>query len=362
MNRVTIAGLADQLGISKASVSYALNGQPGVSETTRQKVLMLARELGWYPSSSARALSHARADVIGIVLSREPEMIGSEPYYMSLLAGIESVLSAADVSLLLRMVGSAGTRDLAVYERWAGERRVDGVILFDHLDRDPRPALLDRLSLPFVLHGASRASADLAGTVVDQAADAATLVRHLHGLGHRRIAHISGPLALVHERMRKAAVLADAAELGMAVREIECDYTMAGAAAATRALMDPAALGSSGSSGSAGSSGSSGSSGSADLPTALIFGNDLMAMGGAAALKELGIAIPAAVSVVSWDDSILCQVGSPAVTALQRDPEEQGRSSARLLLDVIAGRDRQSISSPPGRLVVRASTGRGPTG
>ncbi|HEV7167281.1 MAG TPA: LacI family DNA-binding transcriptional regulator [Micrococcaceae bacterium] len=354
MNRVTIAGLADQLGISKASVSYALNGQPGVSELTRQKVLMLARELGWYPSSSARALSHARADVIGIVLSREPEMIGSEPYYMSLLAGIESVLSAADVSLLLRMVGSAGTRDLAVYERWAGERRVDGVILFDHLDRDPRPALLDRLQLPFVLHGASRASADLAGTVVDQAADAATLVGHLHGLGHRRIAHISGPLALVHERVRKAAVLADAAALSMAVQEIECDYTMAGAAAAIRALMGP---------GSSGSSDSSGSSGSAaELPTALIFGNDLMAMGGAAALKELGIDIPAAVSVVSWDDSILCQVGSPAVTALQRDPEEQGRSSARLLLDVIAGRDRQSISSPPGRLVVRASTGRGPTG
>ena len=87
--RVTIGGLADRLGLSKASVSYALNGQPGVSAETRQRVLALAEELGWHPSSSARALSRARSDAIGIVLRRDPGLLGAEPYYMSLLAGVE---------------------------------------------------------------------------------------------------------------------------------------------------------------------------------------------------------------------------------------------------------------------------------
>lgn len=339
MNRVTIAGLAEQLGISKASVSYALNGQPGVSESTRRRVLTLAQELGWYPSSSARALSHARTDVIGIVLSREPEMIGAEPYYMSLLAGIESVLSGSEMSLLLRMVGSEQARDLAVYERWAGERRVDGVILFDHLAQDPRPALLDRLGLPFVLHGASAPRQDAACTIVDQSLDAASIINHLHSLGHRRIAHVSGPLALVHESVRTAAVLEHGRRCGLEVVQVESDYTLAGAGAVTERLMAPAGQA------------------AAQRPTAIVCGNDLMAVGSAMALKRLGMRIPDDVSIVSWDDSILCQVCSPAVTALQRDPEQQGRASARLLLDVIAGRRPASTTSPRGELMVRASTG-----
>lgn len=333
MNRVTIAGLADQLGISKASVSYALNGQRGVSAETREKVLVLARELGWYPSSSARALSHARTSVIGIVLSREPEMIGAEPYYMSLLAGIESVLGATDMSLLLRMVGAEGRRDLAVYERWAGERRVDGVILFDHLIQDPRLELLGRLQLPFVLHGASVELPGTTCTTVDQDEDAATLVNHLHRLGHRRIAHVTGPLTLIHEKARLAAVLRHAGEHGVEVTDVESDYTLEGAAVATHALLAAPAR-----------------------PTAIIYGNDLMAMGGITALKSAQVSVPAAVSVVSWDDSILCQVGSPAVTALQRDPQEQGRRSARLLLAVIAGQHPANVRAGAGVLMVRESS------
>ncbi|MCZ2402851.1 LacI family DNA-binding transcriptional regulator [Paenarthrobacter sp. Z7-10] len=335
MNRVTIAGLAEQLGISKASVSYALNDQRGVSAETRQRVLALAQELGWYPSSSARALSHARTGAIGIVLSREPEMIGAEPYYMSLLAGIESVLGATDMSLLLRMVGTEGQRDLAVYERWAGERRVDGVILFDHLIGDPRLALLDRLALPYVLHGASVELPGATCTTVDQDEDAATLVTHLHELGHHRLAHVTGPRTLIHEKARLAAVLRHAGRHGMDVTDIESDYTLAGGAAATSALLA-----------------------GASMPTAVIYGNDLMTMGGMTAFKLARVPVPDAVSVVSWDDSILCQLGSPAVTALQRNPQEQGRRSARLLLEVIAGRQPANVRAGAGVLVVRESSAR----
>jgi DNA-binding LacI/PurR family transcriptional regulator len=84
----------------------------------------MARELGWYPSSSARALSRARTGAIGLVLSRDPAAIGTE-------------------------LG----RDLGVCERWAGEGRVDGVILFDQQEDDARLPLVTRLGLPAVLNG-----------------------------------------------------------------------------------------------------------------------------------------------------------------------------------------------------------------
>jgi DNA-binding LacI/PurR family transcriptional regulator len=333
VTRVTIAGLANQLGLSKASVSYALNGQPGVSDDTRAKVVNLATELGWYPSSSARALSHARADVIGIVLSREPESIGSEPYYMSLLAGIESVLAEAEMGLLLRMVGPDAGRDLAVYERWSGERRVDGVILFDQLDNDPRPELLGRLRMPFVLHGASEPIGAGATTYVDQSVDAAAIIDHLQLLGHSRLGHVTGPLTLIHERARCDAVRRLAHDAGMDVAAVESDYTLEGAMLATRQLMARTMP-----------------------PTALIYDSDLMAVGGTHALRELRIAVPASAAVVSWDESILCRLVSPPLTALQRDPVEQGRRSARLLLDVIAGRSLGNASTLASRLLVRAST------
>jgi DNA-binding LacI/PurR family transcriptional regulator len=140
---VTIAGLADRLGLSKASVSYALNGLPGVSDETRERVLALAEELGWHPSSSARALSRARSDTIGIVLRRDPGLLGAEPYYMSLLAGVESELSETGQSLLLRMVGADTGQEVAAYRRWSAEARVDGVMLFDITFDDTRPRLLE---------------------------------------------------------------------------------------------------------------------------------------------------------------------------------------------------------------------------
>ena len=80
--RATIGDVARRLGISKAAVSYALNGQPGVSAATRQRALELAQELGWYPSSSARALSGAETGVVGLVLSRPSDLLTIETFFM----------------------------------------------------------------------------------------------------------------------------------------------------------------------------------------------------------------------------------------------------------------------------------------
>ena len=145
--RVTISDIARRLAISKASVSYALNGRPGVSSETRRKVLELADELGFQASSAAVALSASRSGTIGLVIARDPSVITAEGYYMRTLFGVEQYLNDADGSLLLRLTGEGG-EDLDVYRRWARQRRVDGFLLFDEFDDDPRLPLLTSLGMP----------------------------------------------------------------------------------------------------------------------------------------------------------------------------------------------------------------------
>src|SRR5450756_1676597 len=103
--RATMGDIARRLDISKTAVSYALNGQPGVSSATRQRVLDLAKDLGWYPSSSARALSGAETGVIGLVLSRPSDLLTIETFFIHFLSGIEQVLTERGSSLLLRIIG-----------------------------------------------------------------------------------------------------------------------------------------------------------------------------------------------------------------------------------------------------------------
>ena len=330
LERVTIGGLADRLGLSKASVSYALNGQPGVSAETRKRVLALAKELGWHPSSSARALSRARSDAIGIVLRRDPELLGAEPYYMSLLAGVEIELAETGKSLLLRMVGASDGQDVATYRRWSAERRVDGVMLFDLTVGDPRPGLLDELGLTFVLHGNREELAPGRVLLYDADADATLLIGHLARLGHRSLLHIRGPQEFEHELDRRDAVAEHAAAHGMRVAFETSDYSMAAGERLTDARLraDPAL-------------------------TAIVTSNDLLALGAQAALTRCG---RDDIALLSWDDSLLCRLGSRPITALARFPEEQGRRATRMLLDQLAGRPTRRTTARPSELLTRATS------
>lgn len=90
---------------------------------TRQRVLELARELGWYPSSSARPLSGAETGVIGLVLSRPSGLLTIETFFINFLSGIEQVLTERGSSLLLRVIGEHPEAETHTCERWWGERR-----------------------------------------------------------------------------------------------------------------------------------------------------------------------------------------------------------------------------------------------
>ena len=106
MKRPTIADIAQRAGVSKGAVSYALNGQPGVSEATRQRIVAIAREIGFNPNSAARALSGATARAVGLTICRPARILSIEPFFMGLISGFEAELAARGFALTLQVVAT----------------------------------------------------------------------------------------------------------------------------------------------------------------------------------------------------------------------------------------------------------------
>jgi len=332
--KATMADIARQLGISRAAVSYALNGQPGVAADTRERVLKLAVDLGWHPSASARALMGSDIKVIGLALSRPTDTFAVDSFFFEFLAGVESLLAERGWSLLLRVIGDVPELEIATYRRWWGEGRIDGVVLVDERHHDARLAAVEEIGLPAVLCGGPRKGISLPCIWTDQAGDAALIVDHLAALGHRRIAHVSGPREFVHERGRQRGVRQAAARHKMSVITVEGSYAPEDARAAVQRLLEEP-----------------------EQPTALIFGNDHMSVAGVKLLRELGRSVPEEFSVVSWDDSPLTRAVDPELTALYRDNQAYGRQAAETLLELVAGRQPGLVAVPRSQLRERASSG-----
>ncbi|NYI98208.1 DNA-binding LacI/PurR family transcriptional regulator [Streptomonospora nanhaiensis] len=333
MRRPTIADIAQAAGVSKGSVSYALNGKPGVSEATRLRVLAIAEELGWAPSTAARALSDGRADAIGMVVGRPARTLGLEPFFMELMSGVQTALAETSTSLLLQVTPDQ-EQEVRTYRNWHAQSRVDGVLVVDLLTEDRRPAALAEMGLPAVLVGGPLPGAAQPCVWSDDAASVARAVGYLAGLGHRRVSRVAGPAALLHTHRRTAAFEEAAAALGLSDwATVHADYSDASGAQATRRLLSrrPA-------------------------PTALVFDNDLMAVAGLGVAHELGFAVPADLSVVAWDDSPLCRMTRPALTAVSRDVKGYGEHAARVLRELLAGGAVTDTAAAPATLVERAST------
>src|ERR1700692_2765081 len=98
MRRPTIADMARRAGVTKAAVSFALNGQPGVSGATRERILAIAAEIGLPPNSAPLALSDGKAGAFGLVIDRPARTLGSEVFFMQLISGIQGELALNHVT------------------------------------------------------------------------------------------------------------------------------------------------------------------------------------------------------------------------------------------------------------------------
>ena len=336
--RPTIEDVARRAGVSKGAVSFALNGRPGVADATRDRILAAAEQIGWTPSHRARALAARRALAVGLVMARPPETLGADPFFPSFIAGIEAALAPLGQSLLLQMVGDR-EREADSYRRLAADGRVDGVFLTDLRVDDPRPAALAAVGLPAVLIAPFCTDPRLACVSVDDRPGIRAAVEHLVALGHRRIAHVAGPDEFVHGVSRREAWAGALRAAGLpGSPHVTADFSAAGGAAATAALLDLA-----------------------EPPTAIVYANDLMAIAGTALAATRGVDVPGDLSVTGFDDTEVAAHLLPPLTTVRTDAFGWGRAAALRLMALVEGTPTSNPDLPPPRLVVRSSTGPPPT-
>lgn len=331
----TIADIAREVGVSVSAVSYALNGKAGVSADRRQRIIEVAERLGYRPNMSAQALASSCARAFGLVINRPAEVVGSDHFFPAFMAGAQSVLSRRGYALLLDILVDG--KEQEHYERLVSSGQVSGFFLTDLLVDDPRLDFLDQRGVPAVIAG-GEAVEGFDFPVVTYGEDAALqdAVDELVGLGHTRIAAVTGPRTMRHaERRRRTIATALAAHgLGL-VDSIEGDFGAAsGATAMTRLLARR------------------------NRPTAVLFSNDQMAIAGASIAQAMGYSIPGDLSVIGIDDIDLAPLVHPALTTVSADFFGTGAEAARILLDGNQDGARHSIGNA--HLVRRSSVGPAP--
>ncbi|MFI6813906.1 substrate-binding domain-containing protein [Nonomuraea sp. NPDC050328] len=328
----TILDVARATGLSAASVSRALNGKPGVSDSTRATVLAKAAELGFTGNATARALKSGRTGRIAVTL---PWL--HMDYAAHILSGAAEVLQDGGQSLALGTTVADGGSVLPALERLA-RHGVDGAVVVLPRSAPAEYARLEAAGLPVVLvDPVADAAARFPSVTLDNAGAGRLATAHLLGLGHRRIGVVTGETGLLSTRERLRGVREALREAG--------------------AELDPDLL-------FQGSYGRAESGRSATLamlagprpPTAVFAFNDRIAFGVLQAARESGLDVPGELSVVGFDDDSAALM-TPPLTTVAQPLARMGASAGRLLLDWLAGRDPGAARVElPGELVVRSST------
>ncbi|WP_433887546.1 LacI family DNA-binding transcriptional regulator [Streptomyces sp. CA-111067] len=329
--KATIKDVALRAGVSPSAVTIAVHNKPGVSPATKERILQAARELGWSPNQAAQSLSGKQLHTVGLAIARPARMLGLEPFYMEFISGIESVLGQHSCSLLLRLVEPA--EEVEVHREWWQGNRVNGSILVDLRVDDERVPALAAIGLPAVVVGHPSLAGPFTSVWTDDAAATAEAVRYLAALGHRRIARVSGPAELGHSAIRTKAFAEISQGLGVQSQTVVADFSADQGSRACRSLLL-----------------------SADRPTAIIFDNDIMAVTALGVAAEFGLSVPADLSLLAWDDSQLCQLTRPTLSAMQHDIFSFGADVTQTLFDVMTRQEHASHAAQVPGLVPRGST------
>jgi DNA-binding LacI/PurR family transcriptional regulator len=331
-SRPSISDIARRAMVSTAAVSYALNDRPGVSDSTKERILAIADSMGWRPSRAARTLHSAYTNAVGLLLVGPEENVDSASFLFQFVTGVQSELSAHDVLLVLHTAANVEDAS-AIYRRWRAEHRVDGIILLNPLTDDPRIPVLTELDIPAVIIGDARRSSKLPSVWTDDRPAARLAVNHLAELGHRRIARIGLNPRYLHSGIRRRAIMAALRGAGL-----PADLSAYTGETPDHELILHMLR-------------------SKSRPTAVIFEDPSVAVRATVELQKVGVVIPNELSVIAWDDAESCRLIQPALTALQRDVREYGRVATRRLMAAVRGeRIGEHVKGTTTKLVVRDST------
>ncbi len=326
----TINDVAQRAGVSYQTVSRVINHHPSVAHETRERVQTAIRALDYHPSTVARSLATKHSASIGVVSYGIAHFGPAQ-----MLASLESAARERGYSLSDVSVSELTTEQIGQALQTLRSQRVDGIIMFAPLLAAGDAQIEDLCAdLPLVLTDAEPKAGRYV-TAVDQFTGARLAAQHLLGLGHRRIALVNGPLRWYAALLRHQGWLSVLHQSKLqAVADLEADWTAAGGYRATRGLLESGA----------------------DF-TALLVGNDQMALGALRALHERGLSLPRDVSVVGFDDIPEAPYLEPPLTTIRQDFSVLARQGLDQLITRIETPERANqLTLLVPSLIVRDST------
>jgi len=344
-DRITIRQLARLSGVSIGTVSRALNGYADVNPETRERIIRLAQELDYTPAAAARSLVTQRSHVVGVFLETgegHPDL--QHPFFHEVLVGVKNVIGAGGYDLLLfaseRPGNGYGEHS---YLKRARHHNVEGVVLFGVDADDDEVRRLVRSEMACVGVDVELIGPKTEYVISDSASGIGSAMRHLHELGHRRIATITGMLDKKPGNDRLRAYRSELQALGLGFRDEYVAYGDFYVETGHRAMARLLELD--------------------EPPTAVVTASDLMALGAIRAVAEAGLSVPHDVSIVGFDDIQLAGHVHPPLTTLRQDKAGLGAEAGRALLALIDGEtDLPEAVTLPVELIVRGSTAAPPSG
>ncbi|MDO7906912.1 LacI family DNA-binding transcriptional regulator [Paenibacillus sp. JX-17] len=305
----TIKDVAKLAGVALSTASYALSGDSKVSPKTRAKVLEAARSLNYRKNGIAMDLKRSRTNTIALILT---DLSG--PYYSELIRSIQDVALAHGHDLIA--CSSMGERDSTAI-KFLREKRVDGAVVLAHNIADD--ILLESAGerFPIIVMDRELTGDHLVNVLVDGEQGGYRATQYLIEAGHRSIAYISGPLNSYDNQQRYKGFQRAMHESGLSEKpkwRLSGGFVREGGYSATKMMIMQG-----------------------ELPTAVFYGNDEMAVGGMKAFEDHGISIPDEVSVIGFDDIELAGYANPPLTTVRQPKSEAGSLAGHLLFQMLDG-------------------------
>lgn len=330
---VTIKDIAKKAGYSVTTVSRALNGYDDVNEDTREKIIAVARELGYYPNRIAQQLVTKKTNTFAVfTLDRQTFQ---NQFITLLISGLMDELALDDYNLLL--FPSQKLQSAAEVANRCRQQGVGGAVIMGLRLSDPVVKELPQVNFPTVLVDVPIKGKRAGYVSSDNITGAAQAVDYLARLGHRTIGFINGHSQAWVSRERLAGYEKGLAQHGLPFSPTlvyEGDFSKESGLQGAQALVRR----------------------HPEL-TALFVASDLMAVGAVEGLSELGMRVPEDVSVIGFDDQEYARHTRPALTTVRQDMYGMGKQAARLLIQMVENQDYEPIHTDlKPELVVREST------
>lgn len=323
MSNVTIKDIARCLKVSATTVSNALNNKPGVGKDVKNKIMKLAKEMGYQPNFFAKGLVSRQSYAIGLIITNI-----ADPFYPELALGVQEKASKSGYSTMLFNTNHSIENEKKIIQM-LGSKCVDGVILSTVQQDDPNIGLLNDLGIPYVLVNRlilnPKMGSNIDSVSLDNYGGSYKMATHLCRLGHTRISIITGDMQSSTAIMRTRGAKDAFSEFDITIPPkwlVEGGYSKDKAYLAAKVVLKQK-----------------------DRPTAILAQDDNMALGVREAAFEAGLRIPEDLAIVGFNDINISSLTGIELTTVSQNQYNMGIASARMLINKLQHSDHPGLSN-----------------